>query len=156
MNFVWHWVRIPWWFRWPARIFCAWNFPGKKYWSGLPFPSPRDLPNPGIKPASLVSSALEAYSLPLHHLGSPSWLAAKSLQLCPTLCNPIDGSPPGSNVPGILQARTLEWLAISFSNTWKWKVKVKSLSHVQPSATPWTAALPQYTKVKSKELKIYI
>ena len=66
--------------------------------------------------------------------------AAKLLQSCPTLCNPIDGSPPGSPVPGILQARTLEWVAISFSNAWKWKVKVKSLSHVRPSATPWTAA----------------
>ena len=51
---------------------------------------------------------------------------AKSLQLCPTLCDPVDGSPPGSPVPGILQARTLEWVAISFSNAWKWKVKVKS------------------------------
>ena len=66
--------------------------------------------------------------------------AAKSLQSCPTLCNPIDGSPPGSPVPGILQTRTLEWVAISFSNAWKWKVKMKSLSHVRPSATPWTAA----------------
>ena len=66
---------------------------------------------------------------------------AKSLQSCPTLCNPIDGSPPGSPIPGILQARTLEWVAISFSNAWKWKVKVRSLSHVWPSATPWTAAL---------------
>ena len=66
--------------------------------------------------------------------------AAKSLQLCPTLCDPIDGSPPGSPIPGILQARTLEWVAFSFSNAWKWKVKVKSLSHVWPSATPWTAA----------------
>ena len=66
--------------------------------------------------------------------------AAKSLQLCPTLCDPIDGSPPGSPVPGILQARTLEWLAISFSNAWKWKLKVKLLSHVQLLATPWTAA----------------
>ena len=65
---------------------------------------------------------------------------AKSLQSCPTLCDPIDGSPPGSPVPGILQARTLEWVAISFSNAWKWKGKVKSLSHVRPSATPWTAA----------------
>ena len=54
--------------------------------------------------------------------------AAKSLQLCLTLCDPIDGSPPGSAVPGILQARTLEWVAISFSNAWKWKVTVKSLS----------------------------
>ena len=66
--------------------------------------------------------------------------AAKLLQSCTTLCNPIDGSPPGSPVPGILQARTLEWVAISFSNAWKWKVKVKSLSRVRPSATPWTAA----------------
>ena len=66
--------------------------------------------------------------------------AAKSLQSCPTLCNPIDGSPPGSTVPGILQARTLEWVAISFSNAGKWKVKVKSLSRVRLLATPWTAA----------------
>ena len=66
--------------------------------------------------------------------------AAKSLQSCPTLCDPIDGSPSGSPVPGILQARTLEWVAISFSNAWKWKVKVKSLSHVRLVATPWTAA----------------
>ena len=66
--------------------------------------------------------------------------AAKSLQSCPTLCDPIDGSPPGSPVPGILQARTLEWVAISFSSAWKWKVKVKSFSRVRPSATPWTAA----------------
>ena len=66
--------------------------------------------------------------------------AAKSLQSCLTLCNPTDGSPPGSPVPGILQARTLEWVAISFSNAWKWKVKVKSLSRVRPLATPWTAA----------------
>ena len=66
--------------------------------------------------------------------------AAKSLQLCQTLCDPIDSSPPGSPVPGILQARTLEWVAISFSNAWKWKVKVKSFSRVRPSTTPWTAA----------------
>ena len=66
--------------------------------------------------------------------------AAESLQSCPTLWDPIDGSPPGCPIPGILQARTLEWVAISFSNAWKWKVKVKSLSRVRPSATPWTAA----------------
>ena len=66
--------------------------------------------------------------------------AAKSLQLCPTLWDPIDGSPPGSPIPGILQARTLEWVAIAFSNAWKWKVKVKSLSHVRLFETPWTAA----------------
>ena len=66
--------------------------------------------------------------------------AAKSLQSCLTLWDPIDGSPPGSPVPGILQARTLEWVAIFFSNAWKWKVKVKVLSRVRLLATPWTAA----------------
>ena len=66
--------------------------------------------------------------------------AAKSLQSCPTLCDCIDGSQPGSLVPGILQARALEWAAISFSNAWKWKVKVKSLSRVRLVATPWTTA----------------
>ena len=66
--------------------------------------------------------------------------AAKSLQSCLTLCDPIDGSPPGSPIPGILQTRTLEWVAISFSNAWKWKVKVKSLSRVRLFVTPWTAA----------------
>ena len=66
--------------------------------------------------------------------------AAKLLQSCPTLCYPIDGSPPGSAIPGILQERTLEWVAISFSNAWKWKVKVKSLSCVRLFETPWTAA----------------
>ena len=70
----------------------------------------------------------------------PAAAAAKSLQSCPTLCDPIDGSPPGSPVPGILQARILEWVAFSFSNAWKWKVKVKSLSRVWLLATPWSAA----------------
>jgi len=65
---------------------------------------------------------------------------AKSLQSCPTLCDPIDGTSPGPAVPGILQVRTLEWVAISSSSAWKWKVKVKSLSHVRLLATPWTAA----------------
>ena len=62
--------------------------------------------------------------------------AAKSLQSCPTLCDPIDGSPTRSPDPGILQARTLEWVAISFSNAWKWKVKMKSLNRVPLLATP--------------------
>ena len=66
--------------------------------------------------------------------------AAKSLQSCLTLCDPIDGRPPGSAVPGILQARTLEWVAISFSSAWKWKVKMKSVSHVWLFVTPWTEA----------------
>ena len=71
------------------------------------------------------------------------WYAAataKSLQSCPTLCDPIDVSPLGSPIPGILQARTLEWVAISFPNAWKWKVKVQSFSRVRLLATPWTAA----------------
>ena len=89
----------------------------------------------------------------LHHLTFYSWAksnrcyfceytaaAAKPLQSCPTLCDPIDGSPPGSTIPGILQARTLEWVAIFFSNAWKWKVKAKLLSHVRLFATPWTTA----------------
>ena len=66
--------------------------------------------------------------------------AAKSPQSCPTLCNAIDSSSQGSSIPGTLQARTLEWIAISFSNVWKWKVKVKSLSCGWASVTPWTAA----------------
>ena len=65
--------------------------------------------------------------------------AAKSLQSCLTLCDPTDGSPPGSPIPGILQARILEWVAISFSDAWKWKVKVKLLSRVWLLATSWTA-----------------
>ena len=71
---------------------------------------------------------------------TPAAAAAKSLWSCPTLCDPIDGSLPGSPVPGIPQERTLEWVAISFSNAWKWKVKVKTLSRIWPSVTPWTAA----------------
>ena len=67
-------------------------------------------------------------------------LSAKSLQSCLTPCDLIDSSPPGSTVPGILQARILEWVVISFSNAWKWKGKVKSLGRVQLPATPWTAA----------------
>ena len=74
------------------------------------------------------------------YTSSAAAAAAKSFQSCSTLCNPIDGSPPGSAIPGILQARTLEWVAISFSNAWKGKVKVKSLSPVGLFATPWTAA----------------
>jgi len=89
-------------------------------------------------------------TLPLVFLFKNNWIivkescdkpaAAKSLQSCPTLYDPIDGSPPGFPVPGILQAITLEWVAISFSNAWKWEVKVKLLSCVQLFTTPWTAA----------------
>ena len=78
--------------------------------------------------------------------------AAKSLQSCPTLFDPIDGSPPGSPVTGILQARTLEWVSISFSNAWMWKVKVKLLSRVQLLATPWTVALQAPPERRAKKL----
>ena len=79
--------------------------------------------------------------------------AAKSLQSCLTLCDPRDSGPPGSPVPGILQATALEWVAISFFNAWKWKVTVKSLSCVRLVATPWTAAYqaPPSMGLSSKE-----
>ena len=76
----------------------------------------------------------------IHSAAAAAAAAAKSLQSCPTLCDPIDSSPPGSPIPGILQARILEWVAIFFSNAWKWKAKVKLLSRVQLFATPWTEA----------------
>ena len=78
------------------------------------------------------------YNVTLYHAAAAA--AAKLLQSCPTLCDPIDGSPPGPAIPGILQARILEWVAISFSNAWKRKVKVKSLSRVWLLATPWIPA----------------
>ena len=88
------------------------GFSGQEYWSGAPFPSTGDLPDAGIKLMSLKSPA----SAEMFFTSAAAAAAAKSLQPCPTLCDPIDGSPPGSPVPGILQARTLEWVAISFSN----------------------------------------
>ena len=96
--------------------------------------------------ASVSVWALGTFRLDLvcySHHSSPA--AAKSLQLCPTLCDPRDGSPLGSSVPEILQARTLEWVAISFSNAWKWKVKVKSLSRALLLVTPWTGAYQEPT-----------
>ena len=100
----------PWTVAHQAPLFMG--FLKQEYWSGLPFPPP----------------------IPLYAAAAA---AAKSLQSCLTLCDPIDGSPPGSPVPGILKARTLEWVAIFFSNAWKWKVKVKSLSCVWLLATLW-------------------
>ena len=88
----------------PCQAPLSMGFSRQEYWSGLPCPPSGDLHGPGIEPMSLMAPALAAAA------------AAKSLQSCPTLCDPIDGSPPGSPVPGILQARTLEWVAISFSN----------------------------------------
>ena len=117
-------------------------FPRQEYWSGLPLPPPGDLPGPGIKPKSPASADGFWGAVTANCVGAlgAAAAAAKSLQSCPTLCYPRDSSPSGAPTPGILQVRTLEWVAISFSNAWKWKVKVKSLSHVQPSATPWNTA----------------
>ena len=120
------------------------GFSRQEYCSGLPFPRPGDLPNLGIELGLPASPASQVDSLPTEPPGKPSdhpaAAAAKSFQSCPTLCDPIDGSPPGSPVPGTLQARTLEWVAISFSNAWKWKAKVKALSPVRLFVTSWTAA----------------
>ena len=91
------------------------------------------VPWPGIEPGSQQQK-------PRIPTTAAAAAAAKLLQSCPTLCDPIDGSPPGSAVPGILQGRTLEWVAISFSNAGKWKMKVKSLSCVRLFVTPWAAA----------------
>ena len=97
----------------------------------------------GLKVKVLVSLSVVSNSVTprtVAHQAPAAAAAAKSLQSCPTLCDSIDGSPPGSPVPGILQARTLQWVAISFSKAWKWKVKVKLLSRVRLLVTPWTAA----------------
>ena len=117
-----------------------------EYWSGLPCPPPGDFPNLEMEPTSLMSPELAG----VYFTTSATWealiqdtavaAAAKSLQSCPTLCDARDGSPPGCPIPGILQARTLEWVSISFSSAWNWKVKVKSFSHVWLCATPWTVA----------------
>ena len=97
--------------------------------------------HPTISSSVVLFSCLQSFPASGSLQMSPfftSVVVAKSLQLCPTLCDPIDGSPPGFPIPGILQARTLEWVAISFSNAWKWKVKGKSLSRVRLFTTPWT------------------
>ena len=115
-----------------------WVYMCSSSWASLPSPSRSHKCDDILKKSILEVKVIhEAFSLSLSHL--LLFAIAKSLQSCLTLCDPIDG-PPGSPVPGILQARTLEWVAISFSNAWKGKVKVKSLSRVWPSTTPWTAA----------------
>ena len=128
-------LRCVWLFATPWTVattfLCPWDSPGKKT-SELSFPPPGDLPDLGIETASPASPTLAGWAT--WEDSAAAAAAAKSHQLCPTLCDPRDGSPPGSPVPGILQARTLEWVAISFSNTWK------SLSRVRLLATPWTAA----------------
>ena len=131
----------------------------QEHWSELPFPSPMHENEKWKWSCSVVSDSSRPHGLqPTRRLHPRDFQArvlewvttafsktetcycCKSRQSCPTLCDPIDGSPPGSSVPEILQARTLEWVAISFSNAWKWKVKVKSLSRVRLLATPRTVA----------------
>ena len=104
----------------------VYSTPGSHSWSSAKIPN-----------GTVISMILCKYNEKVNWVAAA---AAKSLQSCPTLCDLIDGSPPGSPVHGILQARTLEWVAISFSNAWKWKVKVKSFSRAQLLVTPWTAA----------------
>ena len=106
----------PWTVAHQAPLFMG--FSRQEYWSGVPFPPPGDLPDPGIESRLKIEFA---GGFLISESPGNSWVclavtAAKSLQSCPTLCDPIDGSLPGSAVPGILQARTLEWVAISFSN----------------------------------------
>ena len=128
----------------PTGFLCLWNFTGKNTGVGCHF----FLQGTFLTQASNLSLL---YLLHCRQIFLPAELfivhiyiiasaAAKSLQSCPALCDPIDGSPPGSRIPGNLQARTLEWVAISFSNAWKWKVGVKLLSRVRLLATPWTSA----------------
>ena len=111
------------------------GFSRQEYWSGLAIPFSRESswPRDRTRVSCIGGRFFTVWT-------TAAAAAAKSGQSCPTLCDPIDGSPPGSSVPGILQARTLEWVAISSSSAWKWKVKVKSLSRAQLLATPRTAA----------------
>ena len=126
------------------------GFSRQKYWSGVPLPSRSIILIP-LKKYWSFSLLIwdDVFIVYKTFINNRIYLvfilfylsaAAKSLQSCPTLCDPIEGSPPGSPVSGIPQARTLEWVAISFSNAWKWEIKVKSLSRVWLFLTPWTAA----------------
>ena len=125
-----------------ARLLCPWNSPGQNTGVGSHYLVQGIFPTQGWNPGLLNCRRILHC---LSHQGRPAAAAAaaaKSLQSCPTLCDPIDGNPPGSPVPGILQARTLEWVAISFSNAWKWKVKVKSLQSCPTLSDPMDCILP--------------
>ena len=117
-----------------AHLAQSMEIPRQEYWRWCAISYSGNFLDPRINPASLASPVL------VGRFFTTAAAAAESLQSCLTLCDPIDCSPPGSPIPGILQARTLEWVAIAFSSTGKWKVKVKSLSRVRLLATPWTAA----------------
>ena len=134
--------------RWITKFLCSRNICSGSQWGKMP---PRDIYQyleisvsvlhwwGGVVSATgiyLIKAKDAARSFPY---GAAATDAAKSLQLCPTLYDPVDCSLPGSSVHGILQARTLAWVVISLFNAWKWKVKVKSFSHVWLVATPWTA-----------------
>ena len=114
----------------PTRLLRPWDFPGKSTGVGCHC----------LLRVCMLNGVKWYLCCLVYSNNSETVFVAKSLQSCPTLCDPIDASPPGSPIHGILQARTLEWVAISFSNAWKWKVKVKSLSRVRLLATTWTAA----------------
>ena len=114
----------------PTRPLCPWGLSRQEYWSGLPCPSPGDLLCPGIEPRS---PALQVDSLP------SAAAAAKSLQSCLTLCDPIDGSPPGSSIPGILQARILEGVAVAFSDAC---MHAKSLQSCPTLCDPMVSSPP--------------
>ena len=122
------------------------GFSRQEYWSGLPFPSPggSSRPRDRTQVSHIAGRCFNFWGTREAHLYKNAAAATKSRQSCPTLCDPIDGSPPGSSVPGILQARTLEWVAISFSNAWKWSRSVvsdPSRPHgLQPTRLlhPWT------------------
>ena len=128
---------------WPHGLNSPWNSPGQntgysEYWVAFPFSRGFSQPRNRTQVSCIAGRVFTSWAIrESPHLNAA---AAKSLQSCPTLCNPVDSRPSGSPIPGSLQARTLEWVAISFSNAWKWKVKVKSLSSVWLLATPWTAA----------------
>ena len=139
-------VRLPRWLRGKESIYqCRkhrldpWvtKFPWRRKWK----PTPVFLPGKFHGQRSLGGAIVHGVAKSQRPLSDwAAAAAAKSLQSCPTLCDPIDSSLPGSPIPGILQARILEWVAMSFSNVWKWKVKVKLLSRVRLLMTPWTAA----------------
>ena len=118
------------------------SFSRQEHWSGVPCPPPGLFQTRGLESLTFSALAGRFFTTSTNREAPSQWMLcyAKLLQSCLTLCDPIDGSLPGSPIPGILQARTLEWVAISFSSAWKWKVKVKSLSRVRLLATPWTTA----------------